>query len=410
MITSEIKEQFPILHQEVNGHQLVYLDSAASSQKPQVVIDAIDNYYKTINSNVHRGAHTLGNLATDGYEQAREKVKKFINAKSTKEVIFTRGTTSSLNLVASSYGRFNLKEGDEIVITPLEHHSNMIPWQQVARATGATLKYIQLDEQDFTVSLEAVREAITPKTRLVSMAYVSNVLGVVNPVKEVAEIAHENGAIMVVDAAQGVPHLKVDVQDIDCDFLAFSGHKMCGATGIGVLYGKRGLLEKMEPIEFGGEMVSHVTLEDATWNELPWKFEGGTPIIAGAIGLGVAIDFLSEVGIENVTAHERKIGQYAYKKMSEIEGLTIYGPDDMNQRTGVVTFNLDGVHPHDLATALDTYGVAIRAGQHCAHPLHACMKVHATARASFYIYNTEEDVDALCEALLKTKEFFADVF
>jgi cysteine desulfurase/selenocysteine lyase len=409
MNAREIRELFPILNQDVNGNPLVYLDSAATSQKPVQVIEALDRYYREYNSNVHRGVHTLGTRATDGYEGAREKVRKFINAKSIQEVIFTRGTTTSLNTVAASYGRANLSEGDEIVISYMEHHSNIIPWQQVAKATGATLKYLPLQE-DGSISLEDARNTITPNTKIVSVMQVSNVLGVINPVKEIARIAHENGAIMVVDGAQSAPHLKVDVQDLDCDFYAFSSHKMCGPTGIGVLYGKKALLEKMEPIEFGGEMIDFVGLYESTWKELPWKFEGGTPIIAGAIGLGAAIDFLNEVGMEQIEAHEHKLAAYAMEKMSDVEGLTIYGPRDAANRAGVVTFNLTDVHPHDVATVLDADGIAVRAGHHCAQPLMKWLEVSATARASFYLYNTEDEIDKLVEGLVKTKEYFSDVF
>ncbi|WP_053360472.1 cysteine desulfurase [Bacillus sp. FJAT-27251] len=409
MNAREIRELFPILNQEVNGNPLVYLDSAATSQKPVQVIEALDKYYREYNSNVHRGVHTLGTRATDGYEGAREKVRKFINAKSIQEVIFTRGTTTSLNTVAASYGRANLSEGDEIVISYMEHHSNIIPWQQVAKATGATLKYLPLQE-DGSISLEDAKETITTNTKIVSVMQVSNVLGVINPVKEIARIAHENGAIMVVDGAQSAPHLNVDVQDLDCDFFAFSSHKMCGPTGIGVLYGKKHLLEKMEPVEFGGEMIDFVGLYESTWKELPWKFEGGTPIIAGAIGLGAAIDFLNEVGMEHIEAHEHKLAAYAMEKMSTVEGLTIYGPRDASNRAGVVTFNLEDVHPHDVATVLDAEGIAVRAGHHCAQPLMKWLNVSATARASFYLYNTEDDIDKLVAGLVKTKEYFSDVF
>lgn len=405
----EIRKLFPILHQEVNGSPLVYLDSAATSQKPQLVIDTINQYYREYNSNVHRGVHTLGTRATDGYEGAREKVRKFMNASSTEEIVFTKGTTASLNLVAASYGRTNVKEGDEIVISYMEHHSNIIPWQQVAKQTGATLKYLPL-QPNGTISLEDARQVITPNTKIVSIMHVSNVLGVINPVKELAAIAHENGAIMVVDGAQGAPHIKLDVQDIDCDFYAFSGHKMCGPTGIGVLYGKKALLENMEPIEFGGEMIDFVDLYDSTWKELPWKFEGGTPIIAGAIGLGAAIDFLESVGLEAIEQHEHKLAAYAMERMASVEGLTIYGPEDSSMRAGVVTFNLDDVHPHDVATVLDAEGIAVRAGHHCAQPLMRWLKASATARASFYLYNTEEDIDKLVAGLVKTKEYFNNVF
>lgn len=401
-----IKEQFPILNQEVNGHPLVYLDSSATSQKPIQVIEAVSDYYKGYNSNVHRGVHTLGTKATDKYEGAREKVRSFINAADTKEIIFTRGTTTAINLVATSYARANLKAGDEIVITQMEHHSNIIPWQQAAKATGATLKYIPM-QSDGTITMDDVRTTVTASTKIVAITHVSNVLGTINPIKEIASVAHENGAVILVDGAQGAPHVKVDVQDIDCDFYAFSGHKMCAPTGIGVLYGKRALLENMEPIEFGGEMIDFVNLYDSTWKELPWKFEGGTPIIAGAIGLAAAIDFLLDVGQENILEHEQKLADYAMDRMRTIDGLTIYGPE---KRAGLVTFNLDDVHPHDTATALDAMGIAVRAGHHCAQPLMRWLDVTATARASFYLYNTEEDIDKLVDGLLKTKEYFGDVF
>ncbi|TFE03811.1 cysteine desulfurase [Jeotgalibacillus salarius] len=409
MNVQEIRRQFPILDQEVNGQPLVYLDSAATSQKPLSVIQALEAYYKGYNSNVHRGVHTLGTRATDGYEGAREKVRKFINAASLEEVIFMRGTTTAINTVAQSYGQDNVKEGDEIVITHMEHHSNIIPWQQLAKRTGAELKYVPLQE-DGTLSLDDVRETITKKTKIVSIMMVSNVLGTMNPIKEITEIAHENGAVMVVDGAQAAPHMKVDVQALDCDFFAFSGHKMAGPTGIGVLYGKKKHLNAMEPVEFGGEMIDFVGLQDSTWKELPWKFEGGTPIIAGAIGLGAAIDFLNEIGLDEIEKYEHHLAAYAMEKMSEIDGLTIYGPEDPSKRAGLVTFNLDDVHPHDLATVLDADGIAIRAGHHCAQPLMKWLNVSSTARASFYLYNTEEDIDRLVNGLVKTKEYFSDVF
>lgn len=409
MIQTDIKKYFPILDQQVNDHKLVYLDSAATSQKPTQVIEALKHYYEFDNSNVHRGVHTLGNRATDAYEGAREKVRKFINAKSTQEIIFTRGTTTSINTVAQSYGDANVTTGDEIVITYMEHHSNIIPWQQLAKRTGATLKYIDL-EADGTLSLDKVRETITAKTKIVSIMMVSNVLGTINPIKEITQIAHDNGAVMVVDGAQAAPHMVMDVQHLDIDFLAFSGHKMCGPTGIGVLYGKKQLLENMEPVEFGGEMIDFVGLQESTWKELPWKFEGGTPIIAGAIGLGAAIDFLQEIGLENIARHEHDLVAYAMDEMEKIEGLTIYGPRNPEKRCGLVTFNVDDVHPHDLATALDMSGVAVRAGHHCAQPLMKWLQVSATARASFYLYNTKEDVDSLVAAIRSAKEYFNDVF
>lgn len=402
-MNASIREQFPILHQEINGHPLVYLDNAATSQKPLAVIEAIANYYKRDNSNVHRGVHTLGSRATDAYEGARERVARFLNARSAQEIVFTRGTTTALNLVAMSYGRAVCDEGDEIVITPMEHHSNMIPWQQVAKETGATLKYIPLQE-DGTILLSDVEETITSRTKIVSVTHVSNVLGVTNPVKEIAEIAHRNGAVIVVDGAQSAPHMKVDVQDLDCDFFAFSGHKMCGPTGIGALYGKMELLERMKPIEFGGEMIDHVDLQSSTWKEVPWRFEGGTPIIAGAVGLAAAIDFLEEIGLDRIHEHEKQLTAYAVERLQEIEGLTIYGP--LQERAGLVTFNLQDIHPHDVATVLDSYGIAIRAGHHCCQPLMRWLKASSTARASFYLYNTKDDIDRLAEGLIKTKEYF----
>ncbi|MEK4709459.1 cysteine desulfurase SufS [Bacillus cereus] len=401
----EIRKQFPILDQKVNGKQLVYFDSAATSQKPIQVIETLERYYKEYNSNVHRGVHTLGTKATDAYEGAREKVRKFINAKSMEEIIFTRGTTTALNTVAASYGLDNVKEGDEIVISYMEHHSNIIPWQQVAKKTGATLKYLPL-QLDGTISLEDVRQTVTPNTKIVSIMHVSNVLGTINPVKEIGAIAHENGAIMIVDGAQSAPHMKVDVQDLNCDFYALSAHKMCGPTGVGVLYGKKELLNNMEPIEFGGEMIDFVDLQESTWKELPWKFEAGTPIIGNAIGLGAAIDFLEEIGLHNIEKHEHELAQYALERLSEVDGVTIYGP---KHRAGLVTFNIDEVHPHDVATVLDVEGIAVRAGHHCAQPLMKWLKASSTARASFYLYNTKEEIDTFVESLIKTKEYFTNV-
>lgn len=399
----ELKKQFPILQQEVNGHPLVYLDSAASSQKPAVVIEALKHYYEWDNANVHRGVHTLGSRATDAYEGAREKVARFIGAARREEIIFTRGTTTALNLVASSYGAAAIGEGDEIVITPMEHHSNLIPWQQLALKKKAVLKYIPL-QPDGHIDLADAEKTITAKTKIVATAYVSNVLGVVNPIKELAAIAHRNGAVMVVDGAQSTPHMKIDVQELDADFYAFSGHKMCAPTGIGVLYGKKQLLESMEPIEYGGEMIDDVGLYESSWKELPWKFEGGTPIIAGAVGLAAAIDFLEDIGLEEIHRHEAKLAAYAINRLSEIEGLTLYGPRE--REVGLLTFNLQDIHPHDVATVLDASGIAIRAGHHCCQPLMRWLEASATARASLYLYNTEQDIDRLAEALIQTKEYF----
>src|SRR5690625_596503 len=401
-----IRADFPLLDQEVNGHPLVYLDSAATAQKPNQVIESVDDHYRSNNANVHRGVHTIGTRATEQYEGARDRVRQFINAKEREEIIFTRGTTTAINIVAMSYGNQNLSPDDEIVITQMEHHSNIIPWQQLSKRTGATLKYIPM-ESDGTITLAEVEKTVTSKTKIVAITHVSNVLGTINPIKEIAQIAHRQGAVFLVDGAQGVPHLKVDVQDLDCDFYAFSGHKMVGPTGIGVLYGKKALLDAMEPVEFGGEMIDFVDLYDSTWKELPWKFEGGTPIIAGAVGLKAAIDYLEEIGLDNIASHEQKLVEYALEQVKTLDGIELYGP---KERAGLITFNLADVHPHDTATVLDTEGIAIRAGHHCAQPLMKWLDVTATARASFYLYNTEEDVDRFIAGLKKAKEFFTDVF
>ncbi|MDI3328976.1 MAG: cysteine desulfurase [Alicyclobacillaceae bacterium] len=401
----EIRREFPILQQPMNGKRLVYLDSAATSQKPLPVIERIARYYSEENANVHRGVYALAGRATEAFEGAREKVARFIGASSADEIVFTRGTTEGINLVAASLGRRMVGEGDEIVITPMEHHSNLIPWQQLALAKGAVLKYLPL-QPDGTIRLEDAEREITERTKIVAVAHVSNVLGTVNPVKEMARIAHRKGALIVVDAAQSVPHMPVDVRDLDCDFLAFSGHKMCGPTGIGVLYGKREWLSQMEPVYYGGEMIEVVELYRSTWKEAPWRFEGGTPNIAGAVGLGAAVDYLTGVGMENVHRWEQELVRYALDRLKEIPEIEIYGPG-AGQRAGLVTFNLRGVHPHDVATVLDAEGVAIRAGHHCAQPLMRWLGAAATARASFYLYNTEEDVDALIDALAKAKEFFS---
>ena len=384
----------------------MYLDSAATAQKPQVVIDAVSDYYKYDNANVHRGVHTLGQRATDAYEGARETVTQFIHAKDSKEIIFTRGTTSSINIVARSYGDAFITAGDEIVLTEMEHHSNLIPWQQVAKRTGATLKFIPL-EADGTITMTSVKETITEKTKLVAITHVSNVLGTINPIKAITNYAHDMGAVVLVDGAQAVPHMAVDVVDLDCDFYAFSGHKLGAPTGIGVLYGKAALLNQMEPVEFGGEMIDFVSLTGATFKELPWKFEGGTPIIAGAVGLAKAIDYLQAIGFDKITAHEKALTDYAMSKLKQLDGVDIYGPEE---RCGLITFNLTDVHPHDTATALDSFGVAVRAGHHCCQPLMKWLNVTATARASFYVYNTFEDVDLFIDGLKQAKEFFVDVF
>ncbi|EIA6657201.1 cysteine desulfurase [Listeria monocytogenes] len=401
----KIRADFPILAQEINEKPLAYLDTAATSQKPKQVIEALTHYYEFDNANVHRGVHTLAARATDAYESARGKVAKFIHAREVAEIIFTRGTTSAINLVVDSYAEANIEAGDEIVISYLEHHSNLIPWQQLAKRKGAVLKYIELEE-DGTISVEQAKKTIGEKTKIVALAHVSNVLGTITPMKEIAAIAHQFGAVILVDGAQAVPHMEVDVVDLDADFYAFSGHKMMAPTGIGALYGKRELLDAMEPTEFGGEMIDFVELYDSTWKELPWKFEAGTPIIGGAIALGAAIDYLAEVGLANIHAHEQALASYAIEEMSKIEGITIYGPKDASKRCGLVTFNLEGAHPHDIATILDEDGIAIRAGHHCAQPLMKWLDVSSTARASFYIYNTKEEIDALIDGLKLTKEYF----
>ncbi|ATH60712.1 cysteine desulfurase [Staphylococcus nepalensis] len=405
---NEIIKDFPILNQEVNNNRLAYLDTTATSQTPIQVIDVIDDYYKRYNSNVHRGVHTLGSLATDGYENARETVRRFINAKYFEEIIFTRGTTASINMIARSYGDANINEGDEIVVTEMEHHANIVPWQQLAKRKQASLKFIPLTE-DGELAIEDVKATINDNTKIVAITHVSNVLGTINDIKAIAEIAHEHGAIISVDGAQGAPHIDLDMQSLDVDFYSFSGHKMLGPTGIGVLYGKRALLNEMEPVEFGGDMIDFVEKYDASWADLPTKFEAGTPLIAQAIGLAEAIRYIQNLGFDAIQAHEHELTAYAYDKMSEIEGVEIYGPPK-DRRAGVITFNMTDVHAHDVATAVDTEGVAVRAGHHCAQPLMRWLNQSSTARASFYIYNTKEDIDQLVESLKQTKEFFSYEF
>ena len=403
----KIRKDFPILDQIVNDEPLVYLDNAATTQKPKAVLEAVNRYYREDNANVHRGVHTLAERATASYEAARETVRRFINASSTKEVLFTRGTTTGLNWI----GRFAeeiLEEGDEVLISIMEHHSNILPWQEACRKTGAKLVYAYL--KDGGLDLENFREKLTDRTKFVSITHASNVLGVINPIQELAQLAHEKGAIMVVDGAQSVPHMKIDVQKLDADFFVFSGHKMAGPTGIGVLYGKEHYLNQMSPVEFGGEMIDFVYEQSATWKELPWKFEAGTPNMAGAIGLAAAIDYLEAIGMDAIEHHEQDLIAYVFPKLQAIEGLKIYGSQDLAKRSGVISFNLGDLHPHDLATALDYEGVAVRAGHHCAQPLIQYLEVPATARASFYLYNTKEDCDKLVEALIKTKEFFNGTF
>lgn len=405
MINSqELKKDFPILDQLVHDEGYTYLDNAATSQKPKQVLDRIRRYYDYDNANVHRGVHTLAERATRDYEASRQKVANFINANSSKEIVFTRGTTTSLNWVAQ-FAKQILKPGDEVLISIMEHHANLIPWQEVCRQTGASLVYAYLKEG--TLDLDDFKAKVTSKTRFVCMAHVSNVLGCVNPIQEITAIAHGVGAYMVVDGAQSVPHMAVDVQALNCDFLAFSGHKMLGPTGIGVLYGKEEVLNLMDPVEFGGEMIDFVYEQEASWKSLPWKLEAGTPNIAGAIGLAAAIDYLESLGMSAIQNHERELVSYILPKLQAIEGLKLYGPGNPMDQTGVLSFNLDGLHPHDVATALDYEGIAVRAGHHCAQPLLRHLGISAAVRASFYIYNTKEDCDRLVEAILKTKEFFS---
>ncbi len=397
------RADFPILDQLVNDEPLVYLDNAATTQKPQQVLDVLADYYHKDNANVHRGVHTLSERATARYEAARQTVADFIHAKSSKEILFTRGTTTSLNWVAQ-FAREVLQPDDQVIISVQEHHSNIIPWQQACQQTGAKLRYVAL--KDGEIDVAELKSLLSPKTKFVSLAHISNVLGSLAPIREIAELVHAVGAYLVVDGAQSVPHMPVDVQELDVDFFAFSGHKMLGPTGIGVLYGKEDLLNRMSPVEFGGEMIDFVYEQSATWKELPWKFEAGTPNIADAIGLAAAIDYLNQIGMDAVRRHEEELIAYLWPKLQAIPGLTIYGSQDVSKRTGLVAFNLDDLHPHDVATALDYEGVAVRAGHHCAQPLLKYLQVPATVRASFYIYNTKADCDKLVEALMKTKEFF----
>lgn len=407
MNVEAVRRDFPILQQRVHGDRpLVYLDSAATSQKPVAVIEAIETYYRTYNANVHRAIHTLGEKATEAYEGARARVARFIGAPSPQHIVFTRGATEALNVVAHGWARRHLRSGDTIVCTPMEHHSNLVPWQMVAQATGATLRFIELTE-DGRLDEGSWRRLIEERPRLVAVSHCSNVLGTINPVEDIVRYAHEHGARVVVDGAQSAPHLPVDMQAMDADFFAFSAHKMCGPTGVGVLYGKMDALEEMEPLFGGGDMIRSVRLEGSDWNDIPYRFEAGTPNIAGVIGLGAAVDYLEALGMEAVAAHEAEIAAYALERLAELPSVQVYGPRD--HRAGLVTFNVEGVHPHDLSTFLDREGIAIRAGHHCCQPLMNWLGVPATARASFYVYTDRNDVDRLVEGLSKAKEFFRDV-
>ena len=403
----EIRKDFPILQRKVRDKPLTYLDSTATSQKPRQVIDAMTDYYSRYNANVHRAIYELGEESTRAYEGARERIAAFIGARDPMEIAYTKSTTESLNLVAYGYALKGKRvaKGDEIVGTVLEHHSNHVPWHFVRYLKGVTLKYVDVDDEG-RLRMEQYDDLITKRTRVVTVAHVSNVLGTINDVKEVAKRAHEVGAVCVVDAAQSVPHLPVNVQALDCDFLAFSGHKMLGPTGIGVLYGKKEVLEETEPLLGGGEMISEVHLGSAKWNEVPYKFEGGTPPIAEAIGLGAAVDYLSKLGMASVRQHEMEVTAYALESLAKVDGLRLYGPPDVHDRGGVVSFTMEKAHPHDIASILDVEGVCIRSGHHCAQPLMDRYDLAATARASFYVYNDLEDVDRLVAALRKVNEVF----
>jgi cysteine desulfurase/selenocysteine lyase len=401
----KIRADFPILDTEVYpGVPLVFLDSAASSQKPLPVIETMNRYYRHYHANVHRGIHRLSEEATNAYEGAREKVAQFINAPDSYQVIYVRNATEGFNLVAYTWGRQNISEGDEILLTEMEHHANLVPWQMLAEEKGAIIRYIPFLE-DGTLDLSNLDELLTERTKLLSVTAVSNVFGTINPVKKLVEAGHAVGAVVMIDAAQAVPHMAVDVQDWDCDFMAFSSHKMLGPTGIGILYGKLRLLESMPPFMGGGDMIRRVTLEKSTWNDLPWKFEAGTPSIAEGIGLGAAIDYLNELGMGAVHEYEQFITNYALEALSEVEGITLYGPA-ASQRAGVAAFSLQSLHPHDIAEVLDKEGIAVRAGHHCAMPLHHKLKVNSTARASFYVYTTTEEVDKLVVSLNNARQLF----
>ena len=405
MNVDRIRADFPILRRLVHGKPLVYLDSAATSQKPESVIRALDDYYRGYNANVHRGVYAISEEATEKYEGARDKVQRFINAAQRESVIFVRNTTEAINLVAYTWGRANIQSGDEIVLSEMEHHSNLVPWQILAAEKGAVLKHLNV-RPDGTLDLDQARTMIGPRTRLVAVSHMSNVLGTINHVKELARLAHANGALILLDGAQSVPHLPVDVQDLDCDFLAASGHKMLGPTGIGFLYGKVELLEAMPPFFGGGDMIRQVWLDRATYNELPWKFEAGTPNVADAIGLGAAVDYLEAVGMEAVREHEKSLTAYALEALAAVPEVEIHGPRDPDIRGGAISFCFGDIHPHDLATILDQEGVCIRAGHHCCHPLMRKLGVTATARASFYIYNTEHEVDILVRSLDRARDLF----
>ncbi len=399
---NKIREDFPILSEEINGHKLVYLDNGATTQRPSVVINAVKNYYENSNANPHRGAHTLSIKATDIYEGTREKVRKFINAKSTSEIIFTKNSTEALNLLANSYGLNFLEKGDEILISIAEHHSNLIPWQQIAKRKSLKLKYVYVNDEG-RIEKEKLEEALNENTKIVSIAHMNNSLGVINDIEYIK--AHEVGAIAIVDGAQSVPHMGVDVQRINADFLVFSGHKMLGPMGIGVLYGKEEILEKMPPFLFGGDMIEYVSEEETSFAELPYKFEAGTQNVEGAAGLSAAIDYIEDLGFDFIKSVEEDLTMYALQELKKIPYIDIYGPLDTTNRGGIISFNVKDVHPHDVATILDSYGVAIRAGHHCAQPFMKYMNLNSTCRISFYFYNTREEVDIFIEAIKSVRKW-----
>ena len=402
----KIREDFPILSRKINGKPLIYFDNAATTQKPKQVLNALNNYYENHNANIHRGVHTLSEEASDMYDEAHKKVGKFINAKHPmQEIIFVRNATEGVNLVMYGWAMHNLQKGDEILSTVMEHHANIVTWQ-LLKEKGVVLKFADINENG-TLNMDDLKEKITNKTKLVTIVHSSNVVGTINDVKQIGKIAHKHGALFLVDAAQSVPHMPVDVRKIDADFLVFSGHKMLAPMGTGALYGKKAILEKMHPFLAGGDMIREVKLEGSKWNDLPWKFEAGTPNVGGAVGLAAAINYLNKLGMKNIRKHEMELTKYAIDKISEIEGIKIYGPTDPEIRGGLITFNLEGIHPHDVASLLDSeYGVAIRSGHHCAQPLTERLGTYATCRASFYIYNTKAEIDVLVKGLKKVKQIF----
>ena len=399
-----IRKDFPILNREVQGNPLVYLDNAATSQKPQSVIDKLVSYYSEINANVHRGVHTLSQEATEEYEGARSKVRNLINAKEDAEIIFTRGTTEGINLVAQTLGVQRVGEGDEVIISNMEHHSNVVPWQILCDQIGAHLRVVPIND-DGELLMDEYEKLLSPRTKLVSIVHLSNALGTINPVKDIVAIAHQHGVSVLLDGAQSAPHLPVDVQDLDCDFYTFSGHKLYGPTGIGILYGKRELLESMPPFQSGGDMIKSVTFEKTLYNDLPYKFEAGTPHIAGAIGLGAAVDYVNNIGLDRAAAYEHELLEYGTEQLQAIEGLKLIGT--AQHKSGVLSFLLEGIHPHDIGTVLDTQGIAIRTGHHCTQPLMQRFQIPATARASLAFYNTKAEIDALVEGIHKTFEVFS---